>query len=367
MVKILHTADVHLDRAFAGLGMSQGIAAARREELRDAVRRLVDLALAERADAITIGGDLFEHERVTMDTGNFLRRQFERAGDIRVLISPGNHDPMVADSLYWRLDWPANVTIFAEPTLSPVEIAAGVTVWGAAHDGPEMRRNLLDGVRVPAAGTHVLMFHGSNMSAVPEGKRAHAPFRPPDIAATGAAFALLGHYHGARIHPDGFAYPGSPEALDFSEAGDHFVLRLEAGNGVVTLELVPFGTVVYARERIDVSEFQSSDDIRSAIVGMESEGSIVRIVLEGVLQPDVDLDAGALHNGCADRFAYLDLVDQTEPGYDFEQLAEESTTKGVFVKLMLARMERLGGEEWETARDALVMGLRAFDRRELTV
>jgi DNA repair exonuclease SbcCD nuclease subunit len=367
MVTILHTADVHLDRVFSGMGMSQGIAATRREELRGAVRRLVDLAVGQRIDAITIGGDLFEHERVTLDTGNFLRQQFERAGVIRVLISPGNHDPYVPDSLYRRIEWPENVKIFDEPQFRAVQVAEDVTVWGAAHDGPELRRNLLDGFRVSGPGTHVLLFHGSNMASVPEGKRVHAPFRPADVATTGAAFALLGHYHGARVHPEGFAYPGSPEALDFSEAGDHFALRLDISGGRAVPELVTFGKVVYARERIDVSDFMTSDQLRSAITGLPLNGSIARVTLEGVLQPEVDLDLAALYNACADRFAYLDLVDETEPGYDFEQLAEESTTKGVFVKLMLARMERLGGEEWETARDALVLGLRAFDRRELAI
>ena len=230
MVTILHTADVHLDRAFSGMGMSQGIAATRREELRGALRRLVDLAIEQKADAITIGGDLFEHDRATLDTGNFLRQQFERAAPLRVLISPGNHDPFVPDSLYRRIDWSENVKIFAEPELLPVDVAEGVTVWGAAHDGPEMRKNLLENFRVRGPGAHILLFHGSNMTSVPEGKKAHAPFRPADVAATGAAYALLGHYHGARIHPDGFAYPGSPEPLDFSEAGEHFVLRLEVAD-----------------------------------------------------------------------------------------------------------------------------------------
>jgi hypothetical protein len=112
MPTILHTADVHLDRAFAGAGMTSGIAAARREELRDGFRRFIDLALELRADAVTIGGDLYEHERSTLDTGHFLRQQFERLGDAPAFIAPGNHDPVLPDSLWRRVDWPANVTIF---------------------------------------------------------------------------------------------------------------------------------------------------------------------------------------------------------------------------------------------------------------
>ena len=52
---ILHTADVHLDRAYSGAGMTASIASARRQELRDAFRRFIDLALELRADAVTIG------------------------------------------------------------------------------------------------------------------------------------------------------------------------------------------------------------------------------------------------------------------------------------------------------------------------
>ena len=93
----------------------------------------------------------------------------------------------------------------------------------------------------------------------------------------------------------------------------------------------------------------------------------MRVVLEGQLQPEVDLDVPALYNAFAERFAFLDIVDRTEPGYDFDELAEESTTKGAFVRLMRSRIEGLTGDEAEVAQQALVYGLRAFERRELTV
>ena len=48
----------------------------------------LDLALELGADAVTIGGDLYEHERATQDTGNFLRLQFERLAPARAFIAP---------------------------------------------------------------------------------------------------------------------------------------------------------------------------------------------------------------------------------------------------------------------------------------
>lgn len=366
MTTIIHTADVHLDRAFSGLGMMSGIAAARREELRDAIRRVVDVTIDAGADALTIGGDLYEHDRATLDTGNFLAQQFARLEAVPVLISPGNHDPYVPDSLYRRVDWPSNVTIFSATELEPVSLAGGVTVWGAAHDGPEVRRNLLAGFRVSGAGPHLLLFHGSNMSGAPEKRTGHAPFLPEDIAATGADFAMLGHYHSGRVYKSGkplFAYPGTPEALDFSEEGEHFVLRLDIDGATVEPQPVPFGRVRYRTSRIDVTELVTSDEVRAAIVELEAP-LIQRVILEGQLNSDVDLDTSALYNICAERFTYLDLVDRTEPGYDLEELADESTTKGAFVRLI---QERAGSGEGDRELLELAMryGLQAFDGQEI--
>lgn len=372
-MQILHTADVHLDRAFSGAGMTSSMATARREELRDALRRFVDLALELRVDAVTVGGDLYEHERSTLDTGNFLRQQFARLGAAPVLIATGNHDPYVPDSLWRRVDWPANVRIFGEPRFHlgyrfQVQGSSDVCVWGAGHDGPDLRQNLLDGFGVPAEGAHLLLFHGSDLTCVPPGKPAHCGFRPEDIVRTGAAFALLGHYHGAKVS-ERMAYPGSPEALDFAEAGEHYALRLEvAGEGGsfrVTPELIPFGKVRYETERLDVSRATTSDELRSAIAARGDPAAIVRIVLEGQLQPEVDLDVRALYHACAERFRFLDLVDRTEAAYDLDELALESTTKGAFVRGMQSRIAAASGEERETMELALRLGLQAFERREV--
>jgi len=58
-------------------------------------------------------------------------------------------------------------------------------------------------------------------------------------------------------------------------------------------------------------------------------------------------------------------VDSTYPAYDYDELAEESTTKGTFVRLIRRKMEALSGPELESAETALVYGLDAFDKREV--
>ena len=89
--KILHFADLHLDASFAGTGLSGLEARKHREHLREALKRMLDLALKKEVNAVTIAGDLFEQERFSRDTGEFLLSQFRRIAPVKVFIAPGNH------------------------------------------------------------------------------------------------------------------------------------------------------------------------------------------------------------------------------------------------------------------------------------
>jgi DNA repair protein SbcD/Mre11 len=373
VVRILHFADLHLDRSFAGLSVAPSEAAKRREELRAALRRIVDLALELDVDALTVGGDLYEHERAGPDTGNFIAGEFARLAPKRVLIAPGNHDPYVPDSLYWRLEWPPNVHIFQAMSWEPVELSDALTVWGAGHRGPAIRDNLLATLTVERGRTNIALVHASDISAVPEGKPAHCPFTREDIERSGLDFALLGHYHELRLRPQDspcYAYPGSPEPLDFSEAGDHYVLLLTANGNGLTCEPRKVNEVVYQASTIDITGMSTSDAIRKAICALaEDEAAaraIMRVTLTGQPESDLDLDQNALLQSTHDRFRYLDpIIDKTDTPFDLEQIEEESTTRGAFVRMLKQQMDNASPAELPTLQNALYYGLRAFAGQEI--
>lgn len=366
MARILHFADLHLDRSFAGLGMASSEADTRRWELRDALRRIVDLAIERQCDAITIGGDLYEHDRVTLDTGNFLVEQFRRFPG-RVFVAPGNHDPYKPDALYRHIDWPTNVHIFQSMAWQAVEFD-GITLWGVGHTGPTIRDNLLRELRVDPDSCSVALLHGSDMRAVPEGKDTHAPFEPEDIDACGARFVLLGHYHHMRMRPEvepRCGYPGSPEPLDFGEEGPHYLLEVTIDGASVSAEALPFNAVSYRTERLDVGPMMSSDEVREAIVRLAGEGGqteeIVRVVLEGQVEPEIEINPTSLLNVTAEHFRYLDIVDQTVAAFDLTTLREEATTRGSFVRKMLERIESTAQDtERVRLKNALRYGLQSF-------
>ena len=373
MTRILHFADLHLDRSFAGLGMASSEASKRREELRAALRRIVDLALELEVDALTVGGDLYEQERVTLDTGNFMRQQFQLLAPRPVLIAPGNHDPYLPDAMYRRIDWPSNVRIFQDMRWQAVEIGDGVTMWGVGHAGPAIRENLLRELRIGPGEVAVALLHGSDLTAVPAGKATHCPFQRQDVEACGAAFVLLGHYHDLRLWPGEsprLGYPGSPEPLDFGEAGPHFVLLLDVEKSSVSVQPLEINEVSYRQEQIDIVGMTTSDQVREAIVarayGEEQSRDIVRVELVGQTEPELQTDVQALLSGTAERFRYLDIVDKSLSAFDIDSLREETTTRGAFVRKIEERVTSARtDEERQRLENALRYGLQAFAGREV--
>jgi DNA repair exonuclease SbcCD nuclease subunit len=352
-VRILHFADLHLDRSFASLGMASSEAVKRREELRATLRRIVDLAIERDVQVVTAGGDLYERARP-------------------VLVAPGNHDPYTPNSLYRRVEWPDNVHVFDSPQWGPVPVAEGVTVWGAGHIGPETREDLLARLHVDCKDTAVALLHGSNTSFVPEGKVAHCPFSAEEVEATGATFLLLGHYHQARLSPAGrprCAYPGSPEPLGFDETGPHYVLVLDICDAEAAPELVSINETFYESHEVDVSGMNTSDQVRDAILSLpirqHASGTLVRVVLTGQPEPELDTDIAALMAATAQHFRYLDIVDRSEPAFDLDAIRGETTTRGAFVRMMEERIAAASEPDRSILAKALTYGLQAFEGREV--
>lgn len=361
-MRILLVSDVHLDSPFAWAKLE--VARKRRQALRDALSHCIQLAIEQRVDVICCGGDLFEHDRVSPDTGQFLRAQFERAHPIPVFIAPGNHDWLGPESLYRRVRWSPNVHVFEVSRLTPVTIADGLTLWGAAHCAPAGASDFLDGFRVDRSGIHVALFHGSEQGSFyteEAGKQPHAPFRADEIAASGLHFALLGHYHAPRDE-ERFTYPGNPEPLTFGESGRRgVVIAAIAGDGRVTTDRHSVAVSSVYDLGIEVSGCASKQEIRDRVAGaLEGRGGYARVTLTGELAPDVDLHAvdfedvaNSLDSPPTIRFESVTIA------YDLTQIGQERTVRGQFVRDVQA--SELPPEERQRV---IVIGLRALDGRD---
>ena len=362
--RIVHFADLHLDASFAWAGAASAVARQRRQSLRDVLVRIAAIVREVEADALFCGGDLYEHDRVTRDTAEFLRATFRSLDPVPVYVAPGNHDWYGPESVYARNDWSPNVHIFRGPRLAPVPLRPGLTLWGGAHLAPANTDDFLEGFRVEGPGAHIALFHGAERSWFAEqgpGKEPHAAFDAGAIEATGLSHAFLGHYHRPR-DAERHTYPGNPDPLAFGEDGLRgVVIARVAEDGSLTRERRVVAQTEVHDLVLDVGGCGSSQEIRDRLRVLAGERSgIVRLTVEGELEPEVDLREDDLRHVLAGTFDAVQVrLGNLRSGYDLGAIRGEHTVRGAFVSDVLD--SDLPEDE---KRRVLIAGLRALDGRD---
>ena len=363
-MKLLLFADLHLDAPFAWA--RPAVAAQRRQNRRATLARIAELAAAEGVDAVLCGGDLFEHERVAPDTVAFLRATFAQL-TCPVYLAPGNHDWLSDDSPYGVTDWSPNVHLFGEDRLTPVSLADGLTLWGAAHRAPANTDGFFTAFRPDRGGVHLALAHASERGFLAQqgsGKLPHAPFDAGELEAAGIAHAFLGHFHVPR-DADRYTYPGNPDPLDFGEAGERgAVLATVAPDGSVTRERRDVSTSLVHDLTLALDGATHGDEVRQQVeAALAPLSGCVRVTLTGEMAPDLDIDLGALGGLGSHLDGLVVRSGGLRAGYDLEAIRTEATVRGQFVRLAEA-----GVDDPEERRRVIVTGLRALDgRRDLEV
>ncbi len=362
-MKLLHFADLHLDAPFAWA--TPETARVRRRNRRETLTRILRLAADERVDAILCAGDLFEHDRVSPDSVEFLRGSFAEVG-LPVYLAPGNHDWLSPRSPYALAEWSANVRIFREASLEPVTLADGLTLWGAAHRAPANTDPFFADFRPDRDGVHLALAHASERGALgwqESGKQPHAPFDAAELEAAGIHHAFLGHYHVPR-DAERYTYPGNPDPLEFGEQGER---------GAILAEVGVDGTVRRERRVVAVSEVHDlvvtldgaahMDEVERAIgTALEGRGGCIRVTLSGEVAPSLELDRRELSRITAGRPDVVLRVGRLDTRYDLAAIGRESTVRGHFARAAEAI------EDPEQRRRVVLTGLRALEgRRDLEV
>lgn len=362
-MKLLHFADLHLDAPFAW--MRAETARLRRRNRRETLTRLLRLAADERVDAILSAGDLFEQDRVSPDTVEFLRASFA-AVEIPIFLAPGNHDWLSASSPYLQVSWSPNVHLFRQDRLEPVSLTNGLTLWGAAHRAPANTGAFFADFRPDRGGIHLAVAHASERSVLgwqETGKQPHAPFEATELEESGLHHAFLGHYHLPR-DAERYTYPGNPDPLEFGESGER---------GPVLATIAPDGSLEREWRVVAVSEVhdlaitlegsahadQVSEAVGRAIAGL---GGCVRVTLHGEVAPSLALDTRDLARLGEDLEELVVRVGSLTTSYDLAAIELETTVRGQFARSASEI------EDPDLRRRVMLTGLRALEgRRDLEV
>lgn len=322
MIKILHSADWHMDAPLRGFSPAQ------RQALRAQMLRLpgliADLALREGCDVCLLCGDVFDGE-YSREGYEAVYRALARMG-IPVFITPGNHDPYGPASVWARELWPENVHIFTKPELGSFRIPSlDCRVYGAAFMGSECPA-LLTGFQARCSERHALLaLHGDPTSAA----SVYNPVTAAQIRDAGVDYAALGHIHAGGSFQAGAAlcaWPGCPMGRGWDETGAKGVLIAQLAE-TVSLRFYPLDVPRFFDKHVPAGD-NPAEGLTSCLPGGGSR-DFYRIHLTGETAGDVS----ALTSQFPD-YPNLTILDETTPAGDLWEAASDDSFAGVFFRVL---------------------------------
>jgi len=212
-LKILHTADVHLDCDSYGKAAQRQ---AHRALYYQCFETIIERAMAAEVDMLLIAGDLFDHNRVPDETIAFAQEQLRRLRR-PVVILPGNHDCLYTQAIYDRHNFQAacdHVRVITELQGQVLEFPAlDLVVWGRAME--EHTPGFHPLAHIPTrhdSRWHIAMAHGFFYETRQQPDRS-SPIFAEEICDTGWDYVALGHQHVLTDVSQGQVtayYPGAP-------------------------------------------------------------------------------------------------------------------------------------------------------------
>jgi exonuclease SbcD len=358
MLRLLHTADVHLGARHTDLGERATIL---RERQFAAFRNSIELALSEDVDMFLVAGDLFDSntqprrsvERVAAELSRLVR-----AG-IRTVIIPGTHDVYDGASIYRSYDlanlaragsdWVVVLTPYLPETVFP---QLDAIVYGRVFDAKRSPRSPLAGLDARSdtrANWKIGMVHGA-LSIPGKTDRDNVVFTEEEIARTGLDYLALGHWHSAiegRAGSVTYAYSGAPEpvALDQDRAGQVLLVTFDDSDGQRTVKIEPrrVGQTDMEKVELDISAIPSQPALIDAIGRYADANLVLDVRLTGLHPDELDMDVDEVERALAPSFLRLRVRDVSIPAGAEGNPPPPDTVLGAFCRMIEERLAALEG------------------------
>ena len=315
-IKILQAGDLHFDTPFKDL--DKNISIISKEELLEVFSKIIDISMENSVDILLLTGDIFDNLTINKKTLIFIKNQIERISNIRVFISPGNHDPYNEKSFYKMINWPDNVYIFKGSIEKVVLEDLNTVVWGAAFNEYHVRKSLLKNINVDNNYINIMTIHG-DISNTDDGNE-YNPITKRDIENSKLDYIAIGHRHNfsgiLRENNTFYAYAGCPQGRGFDEVGDKGIILGEVTKGAVDLNFIRTSKRNYYVEEIDISDSVSYDEVRlrilSAINEEERKNNLYKLILKGQIESYINLNESVILEKIKRDFYFVKVIDKTE-------------------------------------------------------
>ncbi|MDY2630441.1 MAG: DNA repair exonuclease [Clostridium sp.] len=369
-IKILQAGDLHFDTPFKDL--DKNISIISKEELLEVFSKIIDISMENSVDILLLTGDIFDNLTINKKTLIFIKNQIERISNIRVFISPGNHDPFNEKSFYKMINWPDNVHIFKGSIEKVVLEDLNTVVWGAAFNEYHVRKSLLKNINADNKYINIMTIHG-DISNTDDGNE-YNPMTKRDIENSKLDYIAIGHRHNfsgiLRENNTFYAYAGCPQGRGFDEVGDKGIILGEVTKGAVDLNFIRTSKRNYYVEEIDISDSVSYDEVRlkiiSAINEEERKNNLYKLILKGQIESYINLNESVILEKIKKDFYFVKVIDKTEVKLDFDKISEDYSIKGVYAKKLLEKMKEEDCDK-EILQMALKLGIQSLSHEEVNL
>lgn len=373
MIKVLHTADMHLGREFPSL-RERG--KEYRNQLLQTFEQVLDLAIDENVSLVLIAGDLFDTNRVHgIIIGKVLsafRKLEER--NIRVCILPGGHDAYTEDSIYRFVRFPSNVMVFTTEQNRKTFDDLDLTIYGKAFDSKLVGESPLQGLSlVRESKFHIGMAH---CSIKREGwiEKDIMILDRSEIPNSGLDYLALGHWHSFQNYSQGNTkayYCGSPEPIYMDQKGAGNVAMVSIyGKGNIKVDPIWVGSKKFDEITIDVGTVKPIGEVTKIIETKADTNLILKVTLEGLCSMDLDLNPQEIEDELSVHFFNLQVLDKSHPKLEEVESKNfpEETVVGKFIRIAEENIAKANsGEDKALYEEALKLGFALLQGRSQVI
>ncbi len=330
-MKIIHTADLHLDSKIDGIPAEKS--KIRRDEIVRSFERLVNFASQNSVNVIIIAGDLFDTQKISLKTKERVFGCIKNNSNIDFLYIPGNHDK--TSLLSGITDLPKNLIEFSDSWKS-IEYN-NVAISGILLNSTN-KNTVYDSLSLDANKLNIVVMHGQ-VAGYKSSEDAEV-ISIPRLKNKYIDYLALGHIHSYSIgqidERGNYAYAGCLDGRGFDELGQKGFVLLDCDFGKVKSEFVPFSSRNLYEYTFDVSDcdsfYQLSQEILTKLQAEIDCKSLVKVILKGEHSVDFLIDTFSLSSRLNEIFFFAKVYDKTELKISLEDYKYDKSIKGEFVR-----------------------------------
>ena len=349
-MKILHAADLHLATPF--LGRTETQTAQLKHALLQVPQKIAELCKHHSCDLMLLSGDLFDGHP-DADSIRALKSALAEVG-VPVIITPGNHDFCAPESPYFTENWPENVHIFTNPTITSIPLPQlDCRIYGAGYQSMDCGP-LLENFQITGTESyHIGVLHSDPIQR----NSPYCPITQTQVAASNLTYLALGHVHKAGSFTAGntlCGWPGCPMGRGYDEQGEKGVYLVTL-DGSATLEFIPWDTPRFYD--LETTVVTTTQQAAAALLPPVDSTDFYRITFIGEAEP---FDSNTLS---FPQFPNLELRDRTTPPADLWGCIGEDSLAGAYFRLLHDAL----AEDAEIATLAAKISRKILDGQEVVL